>query len=482
MFAASVSLGVSSRFLASDRRVERSEAGCPGSRPRRSPPVYAVPFCWAQEGTSDGKDQRDDSLRRIAIARDQQPDACGDCAVSQCEHRDGFEHPCPGPRSRSVVADGSRSGCGARSVVSACGHVARRVSGAGPGPTGEAARGAQAAACGPRDPPGSVGGPVTIPASPVSPCLSRPKKTHDSIKYARFLAVTYRTRIRAARMPFPYRSRSAPAPRLRPRAAVFGSTVCESVHERPPATVFPMAFADAFAGDPPASSARPGPPRAISPMPSSAAMRSPVAAWGCARRPAAASVTRSARSRARLISTWKRFCVVSAGASPRSPRSRCRPFAPGTRARWTPRRGRDAAVADRRGPAPAAGRPPGETRCARPRPSHRDGASPNPRRSGTVRSIRGVDSARFEALSQARAAAGTAARLHGYAAFKDVTSARSPRIPQHVQAVPRRSRAGSPAPRRRGPARWRRPPAPLASRACSRGHPWPPPPPHAGCR
>jgi len=36
--------------------------------------------------------------------------------------------------------------------------------------------------------------PVTIPASPVSPCLSRPTKTRDSIKYARFLTVAYTTR------------------------------------------------------------------------------------------------------------------------------------------------------------------------------------------------------------------------------------------------------------------------------------------------
>ena len=46
------------------------------------------------------------------------------------------------------------------------------------------------------------------------------------------------------------------------------------------------------------------PPRAPnSPMPSSAAMRSPVTAWSWARSSAASSVTSSARSRARLIST-----------------------------------------------------------------------------------------------------------------------------------------------------------------------------------
>ena len=45
------------------------------------------------------------------------------------------------------------------------------------------------------------------------------------------------------------------------------------------------------------------PSPAISPIPSSAAIRSPVTAWSCARSSAASSVTSSARSRARLIST-----------------------------------------------------------------------------------------------------------------------------------------------------------------------------------
>ena len=54
-----------------------------------------------------------------------------------------------------------------------------------------------------------------------------------------------------------------------------------------------------------ASAALSGASRFILPMPSSAAMRSPVAAWSWARSSAASSVTSSARSRARLISTQK---------------------------------------------------------------------------------------------------------------------------------------------------------------------------------
>ena len=51
------------------------------------------------------------------------------------------------------------------------------------------------------------------------------------------------------------------------------------------------------------SSALPGTLPGIYPMPSSAAMRSPVTAWRWERSSAASSVTNSARSRARLIST-----------------------------------------------------------------------------------------------------------------------------------------------------------------------------------
>ena len=51
------------------------------------------------------------------------------------------------------------------------------------------------------------------------------------------------------------------------------------------------------------SSAPPGALPGIYPMPSSAAMRSPVTAWRWERSSAASSVTNSARSRARLIST-----------------------------------------------------------------------------------------------------------------------------------------------------------------------------------
>ena len=50
-----------------------------------------------------------------------------------------------------------------------------------------------------------------------------------------------------------------------------------------------------------------------SPTASSAAMRSPLSAWICSLSAALSSVTSSARSRARLISTYSIFCVVRFG-------------------------------------------------------------------------------------------------------------------------------------------------------------------------